>query len=375
MGKEDAKDWGDYSSRVSQYILDLEWILDRIENASNHYQVLNISRTADIEQIKVAYQNVVSMLKPSPPIYGLPDGLCERVGLTFEKAREAFSVLSNAGKRAEHDHAVFRRQAVPLNFQIIEGWKTSQDNTEKPEKCKDDVSSAGTSYGHKALAKERSSKSNIRRCARFNLSVPVRVTGYDKHKGKWLEIAKTVNASRIGTSITLSRRVPHGSVLHLQLPYPQKIRAYAFGEQTYSVYGIVRNVDTKKDGTRIVGVEFLGPQPPIGFNETPWAIFKTPQWVGPDRRKFPRRKTVTVLRVQYLDEQKNEITSTSARTEDISRIGVRICTKDPPSDFEYVRLSTLDGHFKCLASLRNRFLLRDGFERLCLMFEDNEWPD
>ena len=46
----------------------------------------------------------------------------------------------------------------------------------------------------------------------------------------------------------------------------------------------------------------------------------------------------------------------------------------PPADFEWVRVISQRRHFVSLAVVRNRYPGRDGDERLCVQFTENNWP-
>src|SRR2546425_12123419 len=80
---------------------------------------------------------------------------------------------------------------------------------------------------------------NRRRCERFKLSIPARVTGYDRRNGKWHEMTETIDVSRTGVKLRLRRRGKHGKGLYIKLPFPGKLRAHGFAQQSYKVYTLV----------------------------------------------------------------------------------------------------------------------------------------
>jgi hypothetical protein len=206
-----------------------------------------------------------------------------------------------------------------------------------------------------------------RRTERMKLSIPVRVTGYDRIGSKWDEMSHTIDVSRFGVAIRLQRRVTPGLVLHLTLPLPTRLRCYSYAEPTYRVYAIVRRVDLSKDSSRVVGLEFLGQNPPPGYFEKPWATFKT-KWNGSERRREPRREVSEGVRVEYLGESMQLLRKEMAVTENISQGGARVRVRSAPAEFELVKITNPNRNFESLAAVCNRYVGQDGFERLCLRF-------
>ncbi|HEY6328035.1 MAG TPA: PilZ domain-containing protein, partial [Blastocatellia bacterium] len=215
---------------------------------------------------------------------------------------------------------------------------------------------------------------NRRRADRIKLAIPALVLGHDR-SGKWKEITKTVDVSRNGVAILISRRPRHGLVVQLRLPMPVRLRCHGHTEPGYKVYAIVRRVELPgDDGNRVVGMEFLGEQPPPGYLDKPWAPYRSQRWTGPDRRREPREIRSEQVFVEYLDNSENLIKREKAITEDISRSGVRLILRPNATDVDLVRVTNTDQTFSCLAAVRNRFLDEDGRERLCLKLIEKEWP-
>jgi hypothetical protein len=132
-------------------------------------------------------------------------------------------------------------------------------------------------------------KQNVerRRCERFKLTVPVLIAGYESSGGKWQEVTKTIDVSRIGVAIRMRRRLKHGLVVHITLPLPAKLRSHGFSEAGYNMYAIVRRVEPLIDGMRVVGLEFIGATPPGDYLYKPWATFRTQkmEWTGAKARE------------------------------------------------------------------------------------------
>ena len=213
-----------------------------------------------------------------------------------------------------------------------------------------------------------------RRCERFKLTVPVLIAGYDSGGGKWQEVTKTIDVSRIGVALRMRRRVKHGLVAHITLPLPTKLRSHGFSEQGYNMYAIVRRVEPLTDGMRVVGLEFIGASPPVDYLHKPWATFRTQKWNGSDRRREPRAEHAEAVAVEYLDELMQRITREAGVIENFSPSGSRVCVRAAPPEFEFVRVTSPKRSFNSLAVVRNQWTGTDGFERLCLQFVEQKWP-
>ncbi len=213
---------------------------------------------------------------------------------------------------------------------------------------------------------------NRRRCARFNLMIPTRVTGYDRNRAKWEEMTETLDVSRTGVTLTLKKRVRHGAVLQIMLPLPSKLRSYAYSDPSYKVYGLVRRVEPPKNGRRIVALEFIGRNPPPGYLDKPWARFQPKKWSGSERRREPREKRFDRVTIEYLNESLQPIRQDLAMMEDRSRGGMRLRIAQTPPDFEIVKVTDTSAGTESFAIVCNQFRGRDGFERLCLRFISGE---
>jgi hypothetical protein len=217
-------------------------------------------------------------------------------------------------------------------------------------------------------------RENRRRADRIQLAIPALVVGHDHTDGKWKEIAKTIDVSRNGAALLMNRRLRHGNVLNLRLPMPPKLRCHGHAEPGYRVYAIVRRIELPIEGARVVGVEFLGEQPPPGFLDKPWSIFRSQQWSGPDRRREPRQKRSDQVFIEYLDDSMNPIRRDRALMEDVSRNGMRLILKAGAPEVSLVKVTTNDNSFTSVAAVRNRFVDDDGKEKLCLKLIRNTWP-
>lgn len=358
--------------RMSEFFLELESVLARIETSSTHYQVLGLDKAATAENVKSAYSQVVAVLKPPSKLSTLSKApeTSARIEAAFDRVTEALSVLSNYGKRVEYDNSLSLKTAIPLPFDLPTAFTRPQENAIEQDAASDPKKSQQEIVT--VFSREKPVE-NRRRSSRFDLGIPVRVAGHDESKGKWAEMAQTIDVNRLGISARMRHRVRHGMVAHLTMPLPVKLRNHGHADPTYGVYAIVRRIEPPDDGARIVGFEFLGEHPPRGYLDKPWKMFRTVKWVGPDRRHEPRRVVAEPLEVQYLDETYTVLDCQLGLTENLSCSGARVFVRTAPPEFDWVRVIARNRKFESRALLRNRFTAADGYDRLCLEFLDSKW--
>ncbi len=372
---------------ISAYYLEIEYLLERVEGATSHYQTLGVERSATNEDVILGYQRTVTVLHPSyhKVRAAVPDEMLVRVDQAFKKASQAFAVLTDSKQRKQYDieqRSPRSYSTLPLDIpkQPTHTGKTQpQDNGARgnhkhvnAEAVQINVAPEMRPVFTKASAKEAAAER--RRCERFKLTVPVLIAGYDCTGGKWQEVTKTVDVSRIGVALRMRKCVKHGLVVHITLPLPTKLRSHGFSEAGYNMYAIVRRVEPVIDGARLVGLEFIGANPPTDYLYKPWATFRTQKWNGPERRREPREERAEPVAVEYLDESMQRIAREAGATENISLSGARICVKAAPPEFEFVRITSPNRSFNSLALVRNQWIGTDGLERLCLRFVDQKWP-
>jgi len=382
---EQGRPFESATNQMSAYFLELEGLLSRIESATTYYQVLGIDRTDPQEKIKSSFDQLVNLLYPSYAVgKAMPAEILSRVERAFSKASQAFGALASFTRRKEYDGALLSignkthalGEPTPSHPQLI-GERPSTRRSEAAAVAETDDLRITRMPSHREVYGEFTrvkTGDNRRRCERFKISVPARVTGYDQKSGKWNEMTETIDVSRTGVRLRLRRRVKHGMVLFLTLPLPGKLRSHGFAEQTYNVYTLVRRIEPPKHGVRAIGVEFLGEHPPAGFLDKPWAVFRATRWGGSERRRPEREDRSELVRIEYFDEAMQSISREEARTENISRSGVRIVGTRAPAEFDLIMVNCPRLRFEGLAALRNRYVGKDGLERICLQFVDKEWP-
>ncbi len=278
----------EYSSpQLQAHFLELERVLERVECASTLYQVLALKRSATAEDMKRAYQQTVTLLNPSDEKHRhLDPDLQARIRRALNKVSNAFSVLTNFGKRVEYDNSLVKRDRVPLSVDVPEATepklatKTESADFKQPAGSATDSEAINIkpSQTHEALhtkPAEPMRGAERRGFGRYKSRFPARVMGHDSVNGKWDEVVETINVSKSGAALRMTKAVREGMVLLLMLPLPVKLRCHGYIDPVYRVYGIVRHVKPTSDEHWIIGLEFLGESPPAGYLAEPWAIFKT----------------------------------------------------------------------------------------------------
>jgi hypothetical protein len=368
------------SQQINAYYLELERFLGQIEQAATHYEVLGLRHSASGEEIRQAYQRAVAWLHPyHRRIYPeLPEAVIARMDRAWSKVTQAFSSLSNFGKRVEYNNLLLQKPNKPIVLgrqgkpEAIDSSARLAASTEQmnspvvaPETCHlAQVQEHSKVYSEFAIS---TSNDNRRRFERFALSIPVYVTGYDRSCGQWHEMTRTLDVSRLGARLKLRRRVQHRTLLHLALPLPMRLRCYRHYDPSYSVYALVRRIEPIKDGFRVVGVEFIGEHPPGGYCNKPWATYMT-KWDGAERRRALRQKRIESVHIEYFNEAMECIAQEVAATEDISSGGMRVVVKTAPPDFEMVRVTCSSLGIESFAAACNRYAPKGESERLCLQF-------
>ncbi|HSB09642.1 MAG TPA: PilZ domain-containing protein [Blastocatellia bacterium] len=332
---------------LSAYYYELECLLIKVEKAETHYEALGIDYLSTNGEIIAAYSKPMILLDPAT--YGLdtelPPELGDRVARASARVLEAFNTLMDFDERLKYDARLF-------------GW----ENNDSKQKEKGQRRRISKDSRNKKKDADRRSRE------RFELTIPVLVTGYDENASDWHEAGQSVDLSRAGGCILLRRRVLVGNILYLRMPMPVVLRSHEYLDQTYGTYAVVRWVRPPKDGFRLVGLQFIGELPPLGFQQRPWATFHVGAWDGADRRSEPRESVSEAVDIEYFDESERLIKKDSGFIENISTSGVRVCAEKPPLEADLIRIIRPKVSLSVFALVRNRFTGRDGYERLCTQF-------
>lgn len=367
--------------QIRSYLLELERLLDRVERSTTHYQILGLEMAATYEQVNLSYLEIVALFYPSYAISAtMPAEMVSRVERAFNKASQSFAVLARLSRRKEYDAALhsITNKAQPTGFTAPLQSLAPRAKPALPQAAPagQEIQGNQQEAGQKAYKEfaKKTTGDNRRRYERFKIAIPARVMGHNRKSGKWSEMTETIDVSRTGITLRLRNRLRHGMVLYVTLPLPTKLRSHGFTDSGYNVYVLVRRVEPPKNGLRIIGLEFLGEHPPAGYLERPWAVFRTKKWAGTERRRASRLERSEVVKIEYFNENLDSISREETRTENLSRNGFRVSVKSAPMEFDLVRVTCPSRGFECIATLRNRFVGKDGRERLCLQFVDKDWP-
>ena len=366
--------------QIRAFFRELKQLLDRVERANTYYQVLGVDRLAATGEIKVAYLRAVAFLHPSyfEIAVSIPSSLIPQIDEAFERVSRAFAVLVSFNRRVDYDNTLLKEMTVAADEAYIE-HRTGDLPTEycaiAAETLQEEASPAnsqreGATTGEPVLAIK-----NRRRSERFKLTIPVKITGYDNKFGRWHELTQTLDVSQMGAKVRMRRRVQLGMVVNLALPLPTNLRHGGAPGSTYTVYALVRRVEPPKGGLRTIGLEFLDEKPPEGYVERPWDTFDPGAWTGVERRRWPRENRSQAVWLEYFTESMKCLGREIARTENISKQGMRIVhLKNAPSGFDIIRISTPSRRLQRFAVVCNRYVGADRFERLCLRIIGEEWP-
>jgi len=362
--------------QIRAFFRELKQLLDRIDRATNHYQVLAVDRLAATGEIKMAYLRAVAFLHPSyfEISVALPTSLIPQIDQAFEKISRAFAVLVSFNRRIEYDNTLVKEMSAAAD-EVYSEQRTAEIPTEFGVIVADE---AADEADHKAAASPDDPPNwikNRRKFERFKLTMPVKVTGYDSKFGRWHELTQTLDVSQTGARVRMRRRVQLGMVLNLALPLPSNLRHSSHLGSTYNVYALVRRVEPPKSGLRTVGFEFLDEKPPEGYLDKPWGTFDPTAWTGVERRRWPRENRSEAVWIEYFTETMKCLGREIARTENMSPQGMRVVhLKIAPNDFDVIRVSTPSRSLQRFAVVCNRYVGPDKFERLCLRIIGEDWP-
>ncbi|MBI3653458.1 MAG: PilZ domain-containing protein [Acidobacteria bacterium] len=388
------------NAQLSDYQAQLNHLFTRIEEASTHYELLGLSATATYEQILQAYQQALKILYPTYQLrIATAEKLGERMDAAFNKLSWAFSILANFKKRGDYHTFVLakakpsadaptatRRKNTHSTLQAITEGRQSAEisspaallplnetptNRPRPRSKEMPLYQQNDGLGQHTVYQEFATASkddNRRRSQRFRLSLPVRIAGFDRVGNKWNEMTQSIDVSRTGVTLKLKRRVRQNTVIYLSLPLPTKLRTHGFTDAGFNTYALVRRVEPPKNGERLVALEFIGEHPPSGFLQKPWATFRPGKWAGQERRRNIRENRVEKIRLEYFNDALVSLGSEETFTENVSPSGMRLFVKAAPFEFDIVRVKCSGRNFESLAVVRNRYIARDGTERLCLHF-------
>ena len=243
--------------RAAQVRAEVERLLACISEGADHYRVLDISRDSTVDNVRQAYCQAVEQLHPlkcQDLIEG--DGVLRwKLSEVFLRVVEAFSVLSSPGRKVEYDGLLNLRPIKPLPMPNLPGFRSRTDTSAFADTNSDGDNASkrfglGSAFGHAELQAPK--VADRRGSTRLALRLPVRVSS---DNNDWQEVTETLDVSRSGIKIQLSRSPQLGTVFFLELPMPLALRSHGFHEGLYVVKAVVRHA-VPAEGRYLVGAEF-----------------------------------------------------------------------------------------------------------------------
>jgi hypothetical protein len=228
---------------------------------------------------------------------------------------------------------------------------------------------------------------------RLALQLPVRVRCRETLDCEWTELTRLMNVTPFGAGFTLRRPTEKGRLLHMTIPMPRQLRVFDHVEDQYKVWAIVRHVKagfTEPGVVFIVGVAFIGKQPPASYEKEPWkryevatSVFDTlceleepvkPVASSVEKRVETRHNIALDMRIEVINEKGIVIETEQTVTENISAHGARLFTTLDLQQGRFIRLTSEQYRITVHAAVRSRHTGPDGIARLHVEFIDKEWP-
>lgn len=223
---------------------EVERLLQCITEGADHYKVLNVSKDATVDVIRVAYCKAVEYLHPLKcrDLIEKDGALRWKLSQAFLRVVEAFSTLSRYARRIEYDSGINRGPVVPL--------------PEPPSILLSSVSEGKTAvanvFGRRAPSLPKTH--DRRRAIRFAMRLPVRVTARD---GSWQEVTVSRDVSSLGIRFSLAHALEQGTLVRLELPMPKDLRTHSHTSAVYVVGAVVRHAVDEAGKSNLVGAEFM----------------------------------------------------------------------------------------------------------------------
>ena len=219
---------------------------------------------------------------------------------------------------------------------------------------------------------------------RTSLQLPVAVKFHTADGTAWHEWALTQDVSMGGLSLDLGPAVSPGQVLFLELPLPPPFRPDDSARPMCRIYGLVRNIrEAPEAGARRVGVQFLGSQPPQGYERHPGALFLLEDDLHapapadraddePWERRFATRFRVLInLVLQKLNAAGQVESEELIVTEDVGSDGLRVKTTLAVQAGDVLVVRDPSSGFESRAGVCDSWIAEDGVRRLNLRFLDS----
>jgi hypothetical protein len=365
------------------YEIQLRFLLNRIESATDFYRRLGLSTTASGDQIREAYIRAMRLHPRSWVAGRISEDLRSRAERAFGRLVEAFTTLSDGPRRIAYDRLLREHELTPPRpaaarsvATVVSAVAPAVDVTTTeivPAKGVGFIA-VQTVVEVASLPVTKTVPVDRREVERITLRLPTRVTGFTQARERWTESVRTADVSVGGVALFMNRRVHAGQVLFLQLPLPDRLRNMNSSGRLYDVFAIVRHVDPAMRGERCVGVEFIGQAPPAGFLANPAGEFEIDRKAAGNRRSEPRFELNLTFGVRFLGDVGEARGETVGYSENVSRRGARLRLVASLDDIDVIELTTPDRSFVTEAVVRRTYRPEDGQDRACIQFLDACFP-
>lgn len=205
-----------------------------ISDETDYYTILGVDYAASRDEINKAYCLAVQFFHPAKcrELTQRDRVLHWKLSCALKRIEEAFSILSNRGRRQRYDEV---RSRQLISNEIDRG-----------------IPGAGPLARGSASSLLAQNHPNRRRVERIPLRLPAVVT-LDR---LWQETTESEDVSPLGIRVQLSRAVEPGTLLRLDLPMPGGLRTRDFSDEIYAVNGFAIRT-TQTESKQMVAVEFV----------------------------------------------------------------------------------------------------------------------
>ena len=224
---------------------------------------------------------------------------------------------------------------------------------------------------------------------RLALHLPVRVRVRETPDYEWTEMTRLINVTPFGAGFSIKRPTEKGRLLHMTIPMPRQLRVFDHVEDQYRIWAIVRYLRTEisEHGTVfVVGVAFIGKQPPASYEQEPWRRYDVSTDVAEglpaaqdmtssDEHGDETRHQIAVdMRVELLADNGRVVKTEQTVSEKIGTHGATLFTTLDLRQGRFIRLTSEQYKMTAHAAIRSRHTGPDGIARIQVEFIDKEWP-
>ncbi len=234
----------------------------------------------------------------------------------------------------------------------------------------------------------------------MEISLPVKIYGKDETAADWEEMSKTKDISLFGAAFVLQRTVRRGQLLRLTLSMPQQMRSFDFAEPQYQVWGVVSsskpNPEDSSGESSVLGVAFIGKNPPESYIENPNQIYEVEvdesegtSYLKPVddsinnsgqkernfiERRYSRFQIPVNIVVELLDSDGGITASESTVMENVSQGGASVFSSLNVNIGSTIQIKNDQYSADLEATVRNKRTGKDGIPRLHIEFTNGTFP-